>query len=90
MDIFVRYTLAALGLQWFDVITFHLLSFVLTGKDGINCLLLEKKKFPRDKYCGDAVCKTGIEILKDMGVYDELIKQKKARVVCLFVFLSQT
>ncbi|XP_067935826.1 conditioned medium factor receptor 1-like isoform X2 [Watersipora subatra] len=50
------------------------------GRDGVNCLLLEKKKFPRDKYCGDAVCKTGIEILQDMGVYDELLKQSKARV----------
>lgn len=55
---------------------------LIIGKDGVNCLLLEKKKFPRDKYCGDAVCKTGIEILMDMGVYDELIKQGKARVVC--------
>lgn len=47
----------------------------------MNCILLEKKKFPRDKYCGDAVCKTGIEILMDMGVYDDLIKQNKAKVV---------
>ncbi|XP_070572639.1 conditioned medium factor receptor 1-like [Ptychodera flava] len=50
------------------------------AKAGWNCLLLEKKKFPRDKYCGDAVCKTAIEILMDMGVYDQLIKEKKAHV----------
>ncbi|XP_048251963.1 conditioned medium factor receptor 1-like [Haliotis rufescens] len=50
------------------------------GKAGWKCLLLEKKKFPRDKYCGDAVCKTGIEILMDMGIYDQLIKQNKAHV----------
>jgi len=43
--------------------------------------LLEKKKFPRDKHCGDAVCKTAIEILIDMGVYDRLIKENKAHVV---------
>ncbi|KAJ8312799.1 hypothetical protein KUTeg_010172, partial [Tegillarca granosa] len=50
------------------------------GKLGWKCLLLEKKKFPRDKYCGDAVCKTAIEILIDMGIYEQLIKEKKALV----------
>ncbi|XP_048743285.1 conditioned medium factor receptor 1-like isoform X2 [Ostrea edulis] len=50
------------------------------AKLGWKCLLLEKKKFPRDKYCGDAVCKTAIEILMDMGVYDQLIQENKAHV----------
>ncbi|KAL6080189.1 Conditioned medium factor receptor 1 [Balamuthia mandrillaris] len=51
------------------------------AKDGkANVLLLEKKSFPRDKYCGDAVCKTAIEILIDMGIYDKLIKENKAHV----------
>ncbi|XP_002733821.1 conditioned medium factor receptor 1-like [Saccoglossus kowalevskii] len=50
------------------------------AKKGWNCLLLEKKKFPRDKYCGDAVCKTAIEILIDMGVYQQLLEEKKAHV----------
>lgn len=44
-------------------------------------MLLEKKKFPRDKYCGDAVCKTAIEILMEMDVYDRLIKEGKAHIV---------
>ena len=48
-------------------------------------LLLEKKEFPRDKYCGDAVCKTAIEILQEMGIYQQLIEENKARVVgCIF------
>ena len=51
------------------------------GVQGRKVLLLEKKKFPRDKYCGDAVCKTGIEILHEMGVYQELIRDNKAKVV---------
>jgi len=42
--------------------------------------LLEKKEFPRDKHCGDAVCKTAIEILIDMNIYDKLIKENKAHV----------
>lgn len=50
------------------------------AKLGWKCLLLEKKKFPRDKYCGDAVCKTAIEILMEMGIYEQLIKENKAHV----------
>ncbi|XP_076434737.1 conditioned medium factor receptor 1-like [Babylonia areolata] len=50
------------------------------SKAGWKVILLEKKKFPRDKYCGDAVCKTAIEILMDMGILDSLIKQNKAHV----------
>ena len=44
-------------------------------------LLLEKKRFPRDKYCGDAVCKTGIEILDEMKLLDKLLRENKAVVV---------
>lgn len=51
------------------------------AKDGKKVLLLDKKKFPRDKICGDAVCKTGIEILQEMGVYKELVANDKTYVV---------
>ena len=51
------------------------------AKEGKKVLLLEKKKFPRDKICGDAICKTAIEILMDMGVYEGLVREKKAHVV---------
>ena len=50
------------------------------AKGGAKALLLEKRKFPRDKYCGDAVCKTAIEILKEMGVLDQLMREGKAHV----------
>jgi len=50
------------------------------AKAGRKVLLLEKKQFPRDKYCGDAVCKTAIEILMEMGIYDTLLKQNKAHI----------
>ena len=42
---------------------------------------MEKKKFPRDKICGDAVTKTSIEILMEMGIYGDLIRANKALVV---------
>ena len=51
------------------------------GRHGKTIALLEKKQFPRDKICGDAVCKTGIEMLMEMGLYDDLVKEKKAHVV---------
>ena len=50
-------------------------------KKGRKVLTLEKKSFPRDKICGDALCKTGIEILKEMGLYDKLLKENKAHIV---------
>jgi len=36
------------------------------AKAGRNVLLLEKKKFPRDKFCGDAVCTQALDIMDDM------------------------
>lgn len=46
-------------------------------------MILEKKRFPRDKYCGDAICKTGIEILMEMGIYEKLLRENKAKIVRL-------
>jgi len=54
---------------------------VILGKAGHKILLLEKKKFPREKYCGDAVCKTAIEILDEMGLFQELLNENKAKIV---------
>lgn len=31
-------------------------------------VILDKETFPRDKYCGDAVCTPALRILDDMGV----------------------
>ena len=39
------------------------------AKMGIRVLLLDKARFPRDKYCGDAVCTPAIEILKEVRPY---------------------
>ena len=50
------------------------------AKAGRRCLVLEKKKFPRDKFCGDAVCKTAIEILDEMGLFEQLVKDNKAKI----------
>ncbi len=56
------------------------------SKMGRKILLLEKATFPRDKICGDALCKTGIEIIHEMGVYEELKKENKMNIVsCYFL-----
>jgi len=48
---------------------------------GRKTLLLEKKKFPRDKYCAGAVCNTAVEILNEMGIYQQLLDDNKAKIV---------
>ena len=58
------------------------------SKMGRKILLLEKATFPRDKICGDALCKTGIEIIHEMGVYEELKKENKMNIVSCYYFSS--
>eukprot|EP01119_Soliformovum_irregulare_P005432 TRINITY_DN17195_c0_g1_i1.p1 TRINITY_DN17195_c0_g1~~TRINITY_DN17195_c0_g1_i1.p1 ORF type:complete len:494 (-),score=163.99 TRINITY_DN17195_c0_g1_i1:103-1584(-) len=43
----------------------------------LKVLLLEKKQFPRDKYCGDAVSWTAQKHLRRMGVLQEIVAEKK-------------
>jgi geranylgeranyl reductase family protein len=47
------------------------------AKKGMNVLLLEKKKFPRDKICGDAITPRAQIHLRRMGVLDSVLKEKK-------------
>ncbi len=39
----------------------------------LRVALLDKARFPRDKYCGDAWCAPALDILEDMGVLQKLI-----------------
>eukprot|EP00274_Cyanoptyche_gloeocystis_P006246 CAMPEP_0196652502 /NCGR_PEP_ID=MMETSP1086-20130531/1831_1 /TAXON_ID=77921 /ORGANISM="Cyanoptyche gloeocystis , Strain SAG4.97" /LENGTH=353 /DNA_ID=CAMNT_0041983093 /DNA_START=90 /DNA_END=1148 /DNA_ORIENTATION=+ len=52
-------------------------AFYLVRDLKAKVLLLEKKKFPRDKYCGDAVPATAHPHLKAMGVLDEILNERK-------------
>ena len=47
------------------------------AKRGKSVLVLEKKKFPRDKLCGDAVCTNAQTHLERMGVLQELEAENK-------------
>ena len=52
---------------------------------GHKTLLLEKNQFPRDKYCGDAVCRTGLEILHEMGIYQKILDENHGKIVGFLV-----
>jgi len=48
------------------------------AKAGINCILVDKAKFPRDKVCGDALSGKVVEVLKklDPAIIEKLDKEK--------------
>ncbi|EFA86486.1 putative CMF receptor CMFR1 [Heterostelium album PN500] len=50
------------------------LSYYL-AREGRKVAVLEKKKFPRDKFCGDAVATMAQDILREMGVMKELVDE---------------
>lgn len=62
-------------------------SFFL-AKSGAKVALLEKETFPRDKYCGDAVCTPAIRILEEMGVLQELKDNNEAHFADAGGFVS--
>lgn len=53
------------------------------AKKGIQTLVLEKKKFPRDKICGDAITERAQIHLNRMGVLQEIIAEKKGNWAAL-------
>ncbi len=44
----------------------------LLGRDGIKTLLVDKASFPRDKTCGDEISDKCADILRDIGVEEEI------------------
>ncbi|KAL3161158.1 hypothetical protein ABBQ38_009529 [Trebouxia sp. C0009 RCD-2024] len=59
-----------------------------SAKKGLKVALLDKESFPRDKYCGDAVCTPAIRILEEMGVMQELQKNNEAHFANAGGFVS--
>jgi menaquinone-9 beta-reductase len=51
-------------------------AYYLAGQ-GKRVLLVEKKEFPRDKICGDAVCTSAQHHLECMGVLQEILAENK-------------
>ncbi|KAH9260384.1 hypothetical protein BASA81_001554 [Batrachochytrium salamandrivorans] len=46
--------------------------FIKTQLPHLQVCMLDKAKFPRDKYCGDAFCAPALDILEEMGVLQDL------------------
>src|SRR3984957_19958662 len=44
------------------------------ARQGLRVLLLEKKAFPRDKLCGDAICSRALMHLERMGVVRQILE----------------
>ena len=59
-----------------------------SAQAGLKVALLEKESFPRDKYCGDAVCTPAINILTEMGVMQELQENNEAHFADAGGFVS--
>ena len=55
---------------------------------GIRVLLLEARRFPRDKLCGDAVCTRAQLHLKRMGVLQEILAEGKGHWAVAGGFVS--
>ncbi len=54
------------------------------GRAGIDVLLLDKARFPRDKTCGDAVSPRALGVLGEMGLLDEVsARAQRCDEVCL-------
>lgn len=47
---------------------------------GLNVLLVDKKHFPRDKICGDAISGKSIRYLKELGLYEKVEQAPNAEV----------
>jgi geranylgeranyl reductase family protein len=54
---------------------------------GLKVLLLDKKHFPRDKICGDAISGKSIEYLQELGLLDEL-EQSPNAIIHNIIFSS--
>lgn len=42
-------------------------------------MVLDKESFPRDKYCGDAVCTPAIKILEEMSIMQEFVEANEVK-----------
>jgi len=62
--------------------------YLSRNNSGHKVLLLDKKKFPRDKYCGDAVCTGAQKHLFEMGVLQEIMAEKKGHYAQAGGFVS--
>ncbi|MBT7118642.1 MAG: FAD-binding protein, partial [Candidatus Marinimicrobia bacterium] len=47
---------------------------------GLNCILLDKAVFPRDKICGDALSGKSVRIMRELNLLDEVEKLEGSEI----------
>ena len=53
---------------------------LFANRMGLNCILLDKAVFPRDKICGDALSGKSVRIMNELGILDEVAKLEGAEI----------
>ncbi|MBI5227790.1 NAD(P)/FAD-dependent oxidoreductase [Candidatus Micrarchaeota archaeon] len=53
---------------------------IYLARSGLNVLVLEKEKFPRDKVCADNKTWKCLDIIKELGLWGEFLKLKKKEI----------
>ncbi len=43
------------------------------ARAGLDVLLVEKERFPRDKICGDAISGKSVDVLRELGMLDRMV-----------------
>ena len=51
-----------------------------SNKLGLNCLLLDKSVFPRDKVCGDALSGKSVRMMRELNLLHEVERLKGAQI----------
>jgi geranylgeranyl reductase family protein len=49
------------------------------GRAGLDVLLVDRARFPRDKICGDVIPRKGVECLRELGLLDRLERAPHVR-----------
>ena len=48
----------------------------VAARNGLSVLMLDKDAFPRDKVCGDAISGKSVDVLRELGLLDLLVRDE--------------
>jgi menaquinone-9 beta-reductase len=55
---------------------------LFAARSGLDVLLIDRRRFPRDKICGDAIARKSLGIVRELGVdYGDAIREPVSRAV---------
>jgi geranylgeranyl reductase family protein len=55
---------------------------LFAARSGLDVLLIDKRRFPRDKICGDAIARKSLGVVRELGVdYSDAIREPVSRAV---------